>query len=540
MSGGDPELANLLGLDDENTKSPDFDTLFEGKKDKTKSSSGSENDLFTDISQTGFTKIEKIEENPKPYFKDKEYYKKVLYGTGEMSKKVHTLFGQFLGAKDPQDRTIFRNRLIPAYWDLCREVINSFSSKVNIQKKLLLRFGILAPNLISQEQQNMISRIIFDNNTNEPVHYLDEWVALIVKGDVSASQQDEVKFVKKSSSQRKKDMVDKRASVRTAELSMLNNKILERDQYETELVAKAKALQYHETRPEYNGLKSEYGQDQKNSLGSIPEILRKLGNLDRNIAQSFKKLDELSMEIENLKGKIDDTDFENTDTESIQNEFNTVKQMAKLCVGRQGNHFPILMKQYLRASLRDIATRENIINILVNLERLDSGLFLRSYKGQINRIVPHFIIIPCYGDQGVCWEPFERRNKISGRGRLAIPLYPKNLREAVIVAVADLRWQTAKEKAMHYWMEEGFTGRYYQWFEKNKMKGDVKDAFIRDYVLWITKESEGTQKLDKEVRGIFWRMLPFPQDVKDKLKNRGFVYTDLYKKDVNISKSDGY
>ena len=93
---------------------------------------------------------------------------------------------------------------------------------------------------------------------------------------------------------------------------------------------------------------------------------------------------------------------------------------------------------------------------------------------------------------------------------------------------------------MHYWMEEGFTGRYYQWFEKNKMKGDVKDAFIKDYVLWITKESEGTQKLDKEIRGVFWRMLPFPQDVKDKLKNRGFVYTDLYKKDINISKSDGY
>ena len=542
MSGGDPELASLLGLDDEDTKEPDFDTLFNEKKGN-KGSAGAaseDKDQFTDISQKSFIKVDKIQENPKPYFKDKEYYKNVLHGCGEISKKVHSLLTQFLGAKDPQDRTLFRNRLMPAYWDLFREVANKFGGKVSIAKKLLLRFGILAPNLISAEQQDMISRIILDNNTGEPIHYLDEWISMIIKGEAKPSEQDELKYVKKSANQRKKDIVDKRATVRTAELSMINNKIIERDQAETELLAKAKSLQFHDVRTEYNGLKAEYGQDQKSTLSSIPEILRKLGNLDRSISQSFKKLDDLSREINSLKDKIDDSDLDNSDTEAVQNEVNTLKQMAKLCVGRQGNHFPILVKQYFRSNIRDIATRENIINILVDLEKLDSGLFIRTYKGQVNRIVPHIIIVPCYGEQGVCWEPFERRNKISGRGRLAIPLFPKNLREAIIIAVADLRWQIAKEKAMHYWMEEGFTGRYFQWYESKKLKGDVKDAFIKDYVLWITKESVGTQKLDKEIRGVFWRMLPFPQDVKDYLKNRGFVYTNLYKKDVNISKSDGY
>ncbi len=542
MSDQDPELANLLGLDSNDTKGPDFETLFNEKKGE-KCSKGThieEKDQFTDISQKSFIKIDKIQENSKPYFTDKEYYKKVLLGSGEISKKVHSLLSQFLGAKDPQDRTLFRNRLIPAYWDLCREVANKFGGSVSIQKKLLFRFGILAPNLISGEQQEMISRVILNNDTAEPIHYLDEWISKIIRGEISASETDELKYVKKTANQRKKDMADKRATVKVAELSMLNNKILERDQSETELIAKTKSLQSHDVRAEYNGLKAEYGQDQKSTLSSIPEILRKLGNLDRSISQSFKKLDDLSREINSLKDKIDGIDIENSDTESVQNEFNTVKQMAKMCVGRQGNHFPLLMEQYFRSNIRDIATRENIINILINLERLDSGLFLRTYKGQVNRIIPYIIIVPCYGDQGVCWEPFERRNKIAGRGRLAIPLYPKNLREAIIYAVADLRWQIAKEKAMHYWMEEGFTGRYYQWFDKNKLKGDVKDAFIRDYILWITKESEGTQKLDKEIRGMFWRLLPFPQEVKDKLRNRGFAYGDLYKKDMNISKSDGY
>jgi hypothetical protein len=107
-------------------------------------------------------------------------------------------------------------------------------------------------------------------------------------------------------------------------------------------------------------------------------------------------------------------------------------------------------------------------------------------------------------------------------------------------ALGDLRWQVAKEKAQHYWMEEGITGKYYQWFDETKQKGDVKEAFIRDYMLWITKESDGMQKLEKDVRGIFWREMPFPREIKERLKNRGFAYAELFKKDQNRAASDGY
>jgi len=119
-------------------------------------------------------------------------------------------------------------------------------------------------------------------------------------------------------------------------------------------------------------------------------------------------------------------------------------------------------------------------------------------------------------------------------------MYPKNLQIAVLTAVADLRWQVAKEKASYYWMEEGLTGHYYQWFDLQKLKGDVKDYFINDYVLWITKESEGVQRLDKEVRAVFWRHMPFPQEIKDKLKTRSMIYQELCQRDMNRAMSDGY
>jgi len=178
--------------------------------------------------------------------------------------------------------------------------------------------------------------------------------------------------------------------------------------------------------------------------------------------------------------------------------------------------------------------------MLAKIESIDPEAFCRSYKNRLNRIAPYVVLVPSYGDYGVCWEPFDRFNRATSRGRIALPMYPKNLFIAILAAVADLRWQVAKEKASYYWMEEGLTGHYYQWFQKMKLKGDLKDTFIDDYITWMTKESEATQKLDKEVRGIFWRHIPFSQPVKEKLRGRSYTYQDLYQRDLNRAMSDGY
>jgi hypothetical protein len=48
------------------------------------------------------------------------------------------------------------------------------------------------------------------------------------------------------------------------------------------------------------------------------------------------------------------------------------------------------------------------------------------------------------------------------------------------------------------------------------------------------------QKLDKEIRGTFWRFMPFSKEVKEKLKTRSYVYQELYQRDLNRAMSDGY
>ncbi len=533
----DPEIADLIGIADNQDAetNPDFFDLFEDERTETP-----ETDQQEEVFSDSFFTVKEFSEKPKPYFTDPSYYKTLLSGEGEISKRVHSLLSDFLKAENPKDRTLARQRLITAYWELAISIASKISPSMSKPAKLLLRFGVLLPTLISKEQRATLSSIIEDNITGEPIHYVDEWLLRIAEGDINPSAADETKNMKQKQGSKSKALLEKARGQKDASLNQLKTKTSTVTEIENALLQKIAVLQRYKVNPR-TGLRGTYNQLQKNAITEMMELSRKLSNYDREIAVITQNHEANMAKVEELQRKVSEEGGDTAvDRQTITNEFMAVKQMAKMSVGRKGNHFPILMQQYMRPNIRDLATRENIITIMSEIEKIDPGLFKRTFKRQTSRIVPYVIIVPCYGEFGICWEPYEKFNRASSRGRIAIPLYPKDLKTSVLYALADLRWQVAKETASYYWMEEGLTGKYYQWFTDQKMRGDVKEYFIRDYILWITKESDGMQKLDREVRGVFWRNIPFPQTIKDILRNRGFVYNELYKKDINIQMSDGY
>lgn len=535
----DPEVAELMGIDEEdNEETPDFADLFgEPKADKPPSSV---EDL--DLNKSSFAKIEKFfKDEPNPIFSSTDYYKQALSGEGEPAKRVHSLLAQFLNVQDPKERSLYRNKLISAYWNLAASIAAKIHTNLPEPKRYMLRFGYLLPTAVSKEQREMLARVIDENHTGESIHYIDEWLYKVAMGRIGQSAQDEVKINQKNRGDRIMVQAEKARGNRDVQIGQIKSKMSELESIEQLLQSKAGNLSSHQAMDEYYGLKSPYTPEQRSALSEINQLVKRLFTIDKELSSLFRQLEEADQLLEKLENKADDLGSTvQVDAKTIEQEFNSVRQMAKMSVGRQGNHIPFLMKQYFRALDFELGTRENVIKQLTDIERVDPDVFMRSFKQQTNRIVPHIILVPCYGERGICWEPFEKYNRATSRGRVAIPMYPKDLRSAIIMAIADLRWQVAKEKAQHYWMEEGLTGNYYMWFESQKLRGDVKEYFIQDYLLWITKESEGTQKLNREVRGIFWRYMPFPQDLKDTLKNRGFVYNDLYKKDKNRAMSDGY
>lgn len=550
----DPELAALLGGDDTGTQkaadasrtssgdTPDFNTLFGGIEAPMEEQE-LPSDLQVDLTRKCIEMPTKFEaETAADYFSDSEYYKKALTGEGEEAQKVHDLLSKYLRTRDPKDRGVYRQQLIPTYWYLAATMaLHSASQSAPLPKRLAVRFGALLPSLLSPELRDVIQRVIFPKEIEEPIYYVDEWMAAVATGQIKASATDEVKVSRGDDRSRYNAAMQKAQGRRDAASSAIKARTQERTELEAFLRAKAEELSQHRSDEVSLSLPSPYTDLQKKAATEIMDILRRLLSADKALVLGIEEYKRANDEFDSASQKAKGVEgAAKTDLQAVAQEFETIKQMSKLCIGRQGNHFPLLSTEYYHAGIRDMGTRENVTKILAWLESIDSEAYCRPYKNSLNRIVPFILLLPCYGDYGICWEPFDRYNRASSRGRIAIPLYPKNLQAAIITAIADLRWQVAKEKASYYWMEEGLTGNYYQWFTAKKIKGDVKEYFIQDYTVWITKESEGIQKLDKEVRAIFWRYLPFTQTIKDKLKTRSYVYQELYQKDVNRSLSDGY
>lgn len=548
----DPEVAALLDTVEHSPK--DWQDLSVGTtvslddEDEKVGNSRTNSISDVDLSIREFKPItEFFSSTPHTIFDDPDYYKTALRGENESAQKLHNLLTKYLTCQDPKDRTVYRQQMVNVYWEFVRSLAPKMGDlSLPKCKRMLMRFGVVLPSLFTDEQKQTFSSAFVENRLGEPVYYLDEWFQEIVSGRIGISATDEARPARRSGNAAEEashlmQLKSKNSGKLQNSENLLTSKESQRAMVEAELVSRIEQICKHDVLVGLGNHKAPYSETQKRLFSEISERLRLLSKIDKELTNYLNEFKEAKSISDSLDVKLSSAPSTmEINSSDINTEVDTVRQMAKMTVGRQGNHFPIFTREYYHCIPKGTGFRENVVDTMAWIESVDPGAFCRIHKNVSNRIVPFVILIPTYGDRGFCWEPFDRYNRITSRGRIAIPMYPKDLRIALLTAVADLRWQVAKEKASYYWMEEGLTGQYYQWLITQKLKGDVKDYFIEDYVLWMTKESEGVQRLDKEVRGIFWRHMPFSQEIKEKLKIRSLVYQELYQRDLNRAMSDGY
>ncbi|MDR3301369.1 MAG: hypothetical protein LBT01_02400, partial [Spirochaetaceae bacterium] len=475
-------------------------------------------------------------------FDDADFYKNALDGGSDEARRLNNVYQKYAAAKDLKDKEVFRQQLVNIYWDYCGVAARSVADGISDAKKFLLRFGMLNPKALSAEAREFFSKVIAAPSPEPSVRYMDEWLSFVGRGEIVASSTDEVRAVK-SDSAHFRALLEKAKGKFDGTKGLLQNLNAKRRELEFLFKPRAASLTEHQADPDFNEIDCCYSEGQKKGMNEIQDLLKNMARFDREMSRLLETYRESKEEVDGLQEKLNEAgsaEAVSIDLQAINTEFSSIRQMVKMAVGRQGNAFPFLTGEYFRCPPDGVGTRENVLKRLSWIESIDAEVFHRHYRTQASRIVPYVLLLPCYGDYGLCWEPFEKTNKMTSRGRIAVPMYPKNLTMAVLTAAGDYRWQFAKEASSFYWMEEGLTGNYYQWFLGQKLKGDVKLYFIQDYISWITKESEGTQKLDKEIRGIFWRFMPFAQNIKEKLKNRNLVYQELYQRDKNRAMSDAF
>lgn len=462
---------------------------------------------------------------------------------------------KYRDATDKDEKVRFKERLSGAFWDLYTEISKKVNPNTDKSKRLYLRYGLMDMKYMTAEDQKLIlTRPLNEPDPEETIFYMDEWLILVGQGKIKPSMTDETS---KRGGGAKGAGIDPSLQSKyerisgafDAEKMNYNNLLEQRKMKEDALLALANNAINHMDDPLLE-MPTVNTEDQNHNLDEIAEVARELRRIDKSLAATKSNFESKYEEKQDLERQINtETAIENAggkpehyevDSRTMENEANAIRQMIKMCVGRQGNHFPILASGFLPKETREYNFKAEVGKRLKQVEEMDPSIFDRVFRQNTNRIPPYILLMPGYGNYGICWEPYDKYNKATSKGRIAVPIFTRGPVESISQAFGDFRWQTAKEMASYHWMDEGLTGRYYEYITTNKVKGDIKTLFIEDYILWLTKESQGIQKLHKDARYIFWRFVPFPDKLKEQLSLKGFYYDQLWKKEQSFRMSQGY
>ncbi|MBN2873503.1 MAG: hypothetical protein JXM71_00285, partial [Spirochaetales bacterium] len=388
----DPEIAALLGGDIEEytpsssstrrTTGPSYEALFGemgvgGVVD-------AKGEFDVDLSKQAYNPIERFEsEPPTTFFEDPQYYQKALAGEGELSQRFHELLKKYLQSTDPKDRGMYRQQVVTAYWNMVERMIpRVVSGTPVIPKQLLVRFGLALPTMISPEQRAQFGKVIHSKVPAEPVYYLDEWLRSVAMGQINPSSTDEVNAARGDERTRFNTLLQKAMGKRDTAEAVLKAKAEERKALEGSIRERVDIIAEHCGLPGFYQIPAPYTESQKKTIADLAEMIRRLVAADKELVSSVETYEDSSKDVQSIKDKMGALGEDSTaNLKALGQEFETVRQMIKMCVGRQGNHFPLVTKEYFHLNFREMGTRENVIDALTWLESIDCQAYCRPYKG---------------------------------------------------------------------------------------------------------------------------------------------------------------
>ena len=146
--------------------------------------------------------------------------------------------------------------------------------------------------------------------------------------------------------------------------------------------------------------------------------------------------------------------------------------------------------------------------------------------------LPDVILAPNVGIRGVTWQEIEGKKRNSS-GRMALSIFHMDdLYTSMVRLAGEFRWEMCKRIQGSRWndvTERSLTSEYFdyvQFYRKNRdlsteakervrtslqrAKNSFKEMFVRDYIVWVLFEGNGSPRLNKVARKIMFTYCPFP------------------------------
>lgn len=256
-----------------------------------------------------------------------------------------------------------------------------------------------------------------------------------------------------------------------------------------------------------------------------------------------------------LNGNITEKDLMTLESNSmakvnyeLQNMFPSVN---KITYGRITTFCPLFTAQSALKNLDSTyVTASKAAKVLEQIRSVDYSAFYRpgldmehmDVMGKIEihtECPPDIILLPNAGIRGALWQEIEGKKR-NTPGRMCLSIFHmEDLTNSILRMTGEFRWELCKRIQGSRWndiSESSLTSEYFdyaQFYKKNhdlsadakervrialiQAKNSFKEMFVRDYIQWILYEGNGSPRLNKVARKIFFTYCPFSADICAKL-----------------------
>ena len=241
----------------------------------------------------------------------------------------------------------------------------------------------------------------------------------------------------------------------------------------------------------------------------------------------------------------------------LRNMFPIVNKMT---FGRISTFCPVFTSDNVLKDLDEsFVTYAKVNRVIDQIRSIDYSAFYREGldtdhaqamgKELIHReYLPDIILMPGMGIRGVMWQEIEGKKRNSPARMFLAAFHMEALDATLIRLTGEFRWALCKRVQGARWndvSERSLTSEYFdyvQFYRKNhdltpeakervknslqRAKNSFKEMFIRDYIVWILFEGNGSPRLNKVSRQILFTYCPFPNNICKTLEQNP-LYTDL-------------
>ncbi|MBO5616779.1 MAG: cyclic nucleotide-binding domain-containing protein [Pseudobutyrivibrio sp.] len=239
--------------------------------------------------------------------------------------------------------------------------------------------------------------------------------------------------------------------------------------------------------------------------------------------------------------------------------------------GKMTSFCPVLTKEdFGMEPTRMLVTNAKLMEAMEKIESIDYQIFLRegfftdmeaNVKSEpyLKRVQPDIILLPNCGMRAMMWQECGGI-KVDSPGRFVFPMFTfDDLDKMMIYCCGAFRWEICRKEQGSRWNDIGsdcLTSDFYDYFtfyRKNKelsaenkekvktllksSRNNMREAFTKQYTIWINFEAQGSIRLNKPERNILNKHCTFSKAYRAKVANHPMYEQLISRHEIKCSQA---